>query len=287
MPSRSAGAERVRRWREEKARWDLPFSLSRRALGRLHARLLRVPGGGGVGQAGVTLIELLVVLVILAAASGLVAPSIGATLENLRFRTAARRLMGAMREARSTAVATKVPYEVYVDMAAGRYGFRPLGQQSSAEEGWTVEDDGSFGEAAAAGKPSRRPPAPSQAVARPAAPAARLSRANEAPGKPGKEPAAARSSRGLEPAAGGGGGDLPESSQQPLRLLPQVRTALPEGLKLKTATGEPLTPIIFFPKGNATGRVLRLESPRGRLLFITIDTLTGRVRLRQSVEGLS
>lgn len=244
----------------------------------------------GLGQAGVTLIELLVVLVILAAGSGLVAPSIGATLENLRFRTAARRLMGAMREARSIAVATKVPYEVYVDVAAGRYGFRPLGQQSSAEEGWMVEDDGSFGEAAAPGKPSVRPPASSQAAPRPAVPEARPSRSTEAPGKPGKpgkEQAAARSSRGREPAAGGGGGDLPESSQQPPRVLPQVRTALPEGLKLKTANGEPLTPIIFFPKGNATGRVLRLESPRGRLLFITVDTLTGRVRLRQSVEGLS
>ena len=75
---------------------------------------------------GFTLLELLVVLVVMALAYGLVAPSLAALFDGPRLDDAARRLTGALREARGTAVAEgrTIRFQPLPDGHGWRFGSR-------------------------------------------------------------------------------------------------------------------------------------------------------------------
>jgi general secretion pathway protein H len=65
---------------------------------------------------GYTLIEVVLVLVVLAVAAGVIAPSIGRSVESLRFRAEVAGIGSFLRSAREQAITQNIPYQVAVDL---------------------------------------------------------------------------------------------------------------------------------------------------------------------------
>lgn len=75
--------------------------------------------------AGFSLLEMIVVLVIIGIAAALLAPAVGSSLENVKFRSLARDISASLRYARNQAVANKVDFEVSFDPDKNRYTIAP------------------------------------------------------------------------------------------------------------------------------------------------------------------
>jgi len=81
---------------------------------------------------GFTLLELLVVLVIISIAAGLVGPRVAGSMSNLSLKTAAKKVAGALRYARSQATSESRPYFVLFDPEKGRLSIKS-GQTATKE----------------------------------------------------------------------------------------------------------------------------------------------------------
>ncbi len=207
----------------------------------------RVKGARVPDRQGVTLLELLVVLVILAFGAALAVPSIGSGLESLRARAAIRRIMAMCREARVHALSTKIPYDVFFDLDVGSYGFRP----QPSPQGAAGEDEiaaGAAGETppADAGTPSQAPP-------------------TELSAHPGSEDGAA-----MMPGA--------------TRTLPEKRQPIPSAIEFTRIAEGSQSVLTFYPKGSSSGGKIELKNARGQAFVISIDRLSGRVRLHKAGE---
>jgi general secretion pathway protein H len=70
-----------------------------------------------------------------------------------------------------------------------------------------------------------------------------------------------------------------------------VSTAFPSEIKFNQVTvgegvqTEGLVQLLFYPKGNTSGGEIILENTNGRRYKITIDNLTGKVRINRLSEG--
>ena len=82
---------------------------------------------------GYTLIEVVVVLLVVAVAAGVIAPSIGRSVESLRFRAEVAGIGSFLRSARERAITQNLPYEVAIDLDKRALSMRAVG--SSPEQG--------------------------------------------------------------------------------------------------------------------------------------------------------
>jgi general secretion pathway protein H len=74
-----------------------------------------------MNKKGVTIIELIIVIVIIAVGAVLLAPNIGAWLNNYRLRTATRDVVSILRVAQMKAVSSSMDYRVSFNVAGGNY----------------------------------------------------------------------------------------------------------------------------------------------------------------------
>jgi Tfp pilus assembly protein FimT len=72
-----------------------------------------------MNEDGVTLIELTIIAVVISVLAAMAVPSWLEYLPQLRTKAAVREAVSSLREARSLAIAQKVPYGVYFDVANG------------------------------------------------------------------------------------------------------------------------------------------------------------------------
>lgn len=72
-------------------------------------------------SSGFTILELIVVLTIWGLVLAMLAPDLRGSLDNIRYKTAARELAATLRYARSQAIATKETHEVRIDAEEGEY----------------------------------------------------------------------------------------------------------------------------------------------------------------------
>ncbi len=96
---------------------------------------------GRPSTAGFTLLELVVVLVILGMALALIAPDMRSGLDNIRYRTAVRKLAASLRYARSQAVHLKETQEVIINGSEGSYKLSPAGRAKGREAGKREENN--------------------------------------------------------------------------------------------------------------------------------------------------
>jgi len=87
-------------------------------------RQAHLEGSRSDGRA-MTLIELIMVLALLAAVVALAAPSLAPFFRGRALQEEARRLLALTRYARSEAVSSCVPMELWIETQSGLYGLRP------------------------------------------------------------------------------------------------------------------------------------------------------------------
>lgn len=83
---------------------------------------------------GFTLIELICVLAILAAVISVSAPSLFGFFKGRSIQEESRRFLALTRYARSEAISSSVPFELWIDGTSGNYGLRRLVTYGEEEE---------------------------------------------------------------------------------------------------------------------------------------------------------
>jgi prepilin-type N-terminal cleavage/methylation domain-containing protein len=81
---------------------------------------------------GFTLIEVVTVLLILALAAGVVAPSVGRSLDGLKLRAEVAGVASFLRAARERAITRDIPFQVEIDVEARSLTLRPAPAERAA-----------------------------------------------------------------------------------------------------------------------------------------------------------
>lgn len=90
-------------------------------------------GGHLMSRAGFTLFEMLMVLAIMSLSVALVVPRLAGSLTKMNARTAAGKIAGSLRYARSQAVAERTPYLSEFDLRENRLEVRPADSETEGK----------------------------------------------------------------------------------------------------------------------------------------------------------
>lgn len=92
-------------------------------------------GGSASGQpAGFTLLELIVVIIIIGFMSAMIIPTIGGSINNLKLKTASKRVSAALRYARNQAVSQKKTYLATFDFEKNSLSLKKKVKESQEPE---------------------------------------------------------------------------------------------------------------------------------------------------------